>query len=195
MALPDLGRSIEKDGTVIGNLPVSAKELVGFHEYLKLTNFTRYVMETGFDLAVQLPLAQAQYDLGNHLSELKRYQEAVDAYSRALDIFPVFMEALDNRGLAKMDLGKFREAMEDFERSIAGHGPNQVPLCSLGECYLKLGEYDAAEKAFISCVAKWPEEPQFVKFRDMAQTMRILHAARGTTAKDASPKKPWWRVW
>jgi tetratricopeptide (TPR) repeat protein len=183
---PISGESIERDGTVIGNVAVRSEELVGFHEYLKQTNFARYVQETGFDLAIQIPLAQQHYQQGNQLAEQKRFQEAIEAYSKALDIFPPFMEALDNRGLTKMDLGLFQEAISDFEKSISAHGRNRLPFFSVGECYLKLGDYAAAEKIFVSCVNEWPQEVHFKLF---------LQMSRAKQSEASPPKKPWWRVW
>ena len=60
----------------------------------------------------------------------------------AIAEFPQFYEAHDNRAVALMDLGRFREAATGFSESLRVEPNNEVALFSLGECHLKLGEID-----------------------------------------------------
>lgn len=190
MHAPIDGASIEQNGKVLGNRRVLPADLAGFHEYLKRTNFKRFVEETGYDLSVQIPIAQRHYLRGNQLADEKRFREAIDAYSNALDVFPLFMEALDNRGLTYMDIGEFEKAVNDFSSSISQHGPNQIPLCSIGECFLKLGRFVEAEQVFQDCITRWPDVGQFKIY--------LLQARAGSSAAPSTPdrpKKPWWKLW
>ena len=55
------------------------------------------------------------YNLGNALYKLKRYEEAVVRLSGAIDRAPNMCEPRINRGLSYIELGKRREALDDFE--------------------------------------------------------------------------------
>ncbi len=44
----------------------------------------------------------------------------------------------------------------------------------------------------ITCVAKWPQEPQFMRYQLMARLMSLKQAAK---LREAAAKKPWWRFW
>ncbi|MCK4427401.1 MAG: tetratricopeptide repeat protein, partial [candidate division Zixibacteria bacterium] len=59
--------------------------------------------------------AGAHYNLGNLLSELKRYDEAEKEYKEALDINPDFAEAHNNLGVLLVDLNRKEEAKKEFE--------------------------------------------------------------------------------
>src|SRR5437879_2939905 len=45
--------------------------------------------------------------------------EALESYERALALKPAFVDALNNRGSALKDLGRFDEALESFDRALA----------------------------------------------------------------------------
>jgi tetratricopeptide (TPR) repeat protein len=180
-------------GQRIGNRPVTVDELEGFYVYLKMTDFGRYAREAGFNADVELPKAKEFYLRGNELGELNRFAEAIDAYTSALDIFPIFMEALDNRGLTYMDVGDLRPAIQDFQTSLQYHGENPVPLFSLGECYLKLGEKEAARKCFARGAELWPDKAQFKLFLQKTQDSVVQPVAPSQSPETTSGKKPWWK--
>lgn len=52
--------------------------------------------------------------MGLRLTDEKKLFEAIDSYSKAIDLFPPFFEAIDNRAFCKMDLGMWAEAIEDL---------------------------------------------------------------------------------
>lgn len=59
--------------------------------------------------------ALAMSNLGNALYKLKRYEEAIVRLSGAIDRAPNMCEPRINRGLSYVELGKRREALDDFE--------------------------------------------------------------------------------
>ena len=56
--------------------------------------------------------------MGNALQEQCRFVEAVDAYDKALLLFPGFVSATINRGAALNRLGRYHDAAEDFHEII-----------------------------------------------------------------------------
>ena len=50
--------------------------------------------------------------------ELKRFEEALASYDRALKVRPDFAEALFNRGDTLHELGRFEEALASYDRAL-----------------------------------------------------------------------------
>ncbi|MFH1857794.1 MAG: tetratricopeptide repeat protein, partial [Candidatus Omnitrophota bacterium] len=161
-------------------------ELDGYFEYLKHTNFRAYAEEQGVSVEELIARAMAAYHEGNGLCQEKRYEEAIEKYSEAIDEVPRFSEAHDNRALTLMDLGRFREAADGFTQSLQVEPDNPVALCSLGECHLKLGKADEAVRILRECVSRWPDKPRHREF---------LARAEALGNHPAGERKPWWRFW
>lgn len=132
----------------IGNSVPSADELSCYLEHLKLTDFPRYASVTGQDIESIVHRANEHYKQGYALDDQGNKMEAITEYSRALELFPLYYEALDNRGLIHMELGNYREALQDFDQSLRIHPHGFEAFISRGKCFLKLDDLIAAEKVF-----------------------------------------------
>lgn len=146
--------SFEKEAKILTNSPVTKDELKGYFEYLRRTDFPRYVQESGVDINQLIAEAREYYNKGVQLHHEKKYKEAIVAYTDAIDIFPLYYEALDNRGIAKlMDPGNYKDAISDFQESLEIEPKGFIAQFSLGRCYAELGKYKKAkleiEKALI----------------------------------------------
>lgn len=114
---------------------VRDEELLGYHEYLRQTqNIDSIVSE-----------ATRYFHEGYALTDQHKHEEAIEKYTRAIDLFPTLYEALDNRAFCKMDLGRWQDAITDFQLSLAVHPYSSLAEYSIGECYLKLGDLNAAK--------------------------------------------------
>lgn len=120
------------------NAPVTADDLIGYHEYLRQTQAPKEY----------IPLANHYYKTGNSLAKEKKYEASIDAYSKAIDLFPQFFEALDNRAFSKMDLGRWGEAIADFSLSLELRPNSLLAEFSIGECYFKMRDYQHAKRQF-----------------------------------------------
>jgi tetratricopeptide (TPR) repeat protein len=133
---------IDKNGfenpKLLAKSSVSANDLRGYHEYVRQTHNTE-------DL---IAIANDYYSNGNRLSDEKRFEESIDEYSKAINLIPVFYEAIDNRAFSKMDLGRWAEAVKDFELSLQVNPESAIAEFSIGECYLKSGDYTQAKEHF-----------------------------------------------
>ena len=49
---------------------------------------------------------------------LGNYRQAIEDYSRAIEIKPGYADAYNNRGIAYNSLGNYRQAIEDYNRAI-----------------------------------------------------------------------------
>lgn len=62
--------------------------------------------------------AESLNDLGVAMFEMERFEEAVDAFTRALQKSPGFEEAIFNRALANNRAGRYAEARQDWQEFI-----------------------------------------------------------------------------
>ena|SRR6478609_4665321 len=107
------------------------------------------------DLVTQ---AKHFYKEGYRLTDLKHYDEAIENYSKAIDLIPGFYEAIDNRAFCKMDMGRWKEAIDDFRLSLMINPKSFVAEFSIGECYLKSGEYKSAVNQFEKAIEIDPSQ-------------------------------------
>ncbi|MBN1779157.1 MAG: tetratricopeptide repeat protein [Candidatus Buchananbacteria bacterium] len=97
------------------------------------------------------------FEEANQLKDLRAQPLAIQKYTEAIEIYPNFWEALDNRGLTKMDFAQVdfnqnKEAILDFEKSLLINPQSFVALFSIGECYFRLGEYNKALAKLQECL-------------------------------------------
>jgi tetratricopeptide (TPR) repeat protein len=109
----------------------------GYFEYIKQTQ--------NFDEVVKY--ANQFYQEAYRLTNEKQYEAAIEQYTRAIDLMPVFYEAIDNRAFVKMDLGRWDEAIADFELSLTVEPDSVLAVFSIGECHYKMKDY-ATSKGF-----------------------------------------------
>ncbi len=134
--------------------PLQAADLMGYHEYLRQTTNPDY----------WVALANEYYREGYALTDAKKYEAAIDAYSKAIDLFPRFFEAIDNRAFCKMDMGLWSEAIEDFELSLQVQPGSLLAVFSIGESYFKMGEYSKAKPYFEEAQRIDPTHPVVARF-------------------------------
>lgn len=150
--------SFESDWERIGNETPTAKEVSGFARYLKGLDFERYAELTHQDVDGIIAEANAAYQKAYECGQQKNHQEAIEHYSRAIDLFPFFYEAIDNRAFTYMDLGDYERALEGFEMSLDVNPDGFSAFFSRGECLMKLGRFEEAEDVFKEGMELFPEK-------------------------------------
>jgi tetratricopeptide (TPR) repeat protein len=128
----------------VGHVEVTSEDKAGYFEYLRQTDFRAYVAKAGVDVKALVAEAQTYYQQGYELTSQKQPDEAIAAYTKAIDHFPLFVEAFDNRAFVYMDRGEWEPAMKDFRQSLAIE-PTFLAQFSLAECLCKAGNYTAAQ--------------------------------------------------
>lgn len=149
------------DPVVFDNRKVLAQELIGYHEYLRQTR----------DYKEYTPLVVAYFNDGLRLTDENRHQEAIDAYSKAADLFPLFYEALDNRAFCKMDLGLWEDAVSDFLLSLQVNPDSTLAEFSIGECYLRLKRYPEAKAQFEKALSIDPGHQLSITFLEKVKAL------------------------
>ena len=139
-----------RDPKLFAKSSVTDDDLVGYFEYLRQTDQVNELTTLALDY----------YKEANRLADLHHYREAIQKYSIAIELVPVFFEALDNRGFCKMDIGDWGGAIEDFEQSLIANPDGHSAIFSIGECYMKMAKYPEAKTYFMRAQALNPDFKQ-----------------------------------
>lgn len=86
---------------------------------------------------------------------------AIKGYTRAIEVVPIFWEALDNRGLCHMRLRDFSLAIESFEISTQVNSDSPLALLALIKCYKETRQNVNAMHVADYCAKKWPGKSPF----------------------------------
>ena len=85
---------------------------------------------------------------GIALKNLSRYDEAIKAYDKALDLDPKFVYAWYNKGSALDDLGRYDEAIKAYDKALDLYPKFVYAWNGKGIALKNLSRYDEAIKAY-----------------------------------------------
>lgn len=115
-----------------------------------------------------------------------RYQDSVDAYTRALKIDPMYTVALINKGNSLIELKNYNEAITAYTGAFAADKeknalsiPQQVKTYNnLGDAYFQIGKYSESAAAYQNALAVDPGNTTatagLAKASQQAQTGSLL---------------------
>ncbi|UZJ55857.1 hypothetical protein CBS101457_005177 [Exobasidium rhododendri] len=91
--------------------------------------------------------AKAAKEEGNQAFKSKKYKEAVQFYSQAIESDPSEASYLTNRAAANMSLQNYRPALEDCNRAntMQASSPNTKTITRLARCHFQLGDLNSAK--------------------------------------------------
>ncbi len=98
-------------------------------------------------ISINPNVAQAYYNRGIVLQELKRFEEAVASYDKAIALKPDYAEAYSNRGIALKELKRLEKALASCEKAIALKPDFAEAYYNRGNA---LQELDRPEEALVS---------------------------------------------
>jgi len=143
-----------KNAAILAHAPVLAQDLIGYHEYLRQTQTPEQYF----------PIAQEYYLSALKLTDDHKFHEAIDVYSKAIDLIPQFFEAIDNRAFCKMDMALWQDAIDDFRLSLQVNPDTMLAEFSIGECYFQMKDYPNARHHFQTAHNIAPEDPTPILF-------------------------------
>ena len=119
--------------------------------------------------ALKKLLGEALYDLAGEFlwpqggrgavySDLKRYDEALAAYQRAIELDPQFAYPHHGMGLVYRALKRYEEALAAYQRAIELDPQDAYPHYGMGLVYRALGRYEEALAAYQRAIEL---DPQF----------------------------------
>ncbi|KAG6848255.1 hypothetical protein H0H93_001897 [Arthromyces matolae] len=134
----------------------------------------------------QDPIARAEKvkEQGNVSFKAGKYGDAIELYTKAIDLNPNEPSYLTNRAASYMALKKFRPALDDCQQaaSLQSAAPTSKTLLRLGRCQLALGSTAAALSTIRKILTLEPDNTAAKQLRDKVQVLeehlRNLDAAR-----------------
>ena len=88
------------------------------------------------------------FNIGEDLFNKGDYSNAIVSYSYAIEKYPKYYEALNNRGNSYANMGKFKKALTDYNNAIEIDPKNTDAYYNRGYCYRKMGKNELALKNF-----------------------------------------------
>jgi tetratricopeptide (TPR) repeat protein len=105
----------------------------------------------------------AYLNMGNILDDAQRFDEAVEAYRKALTITPKDHTVYYNLGIAYKHAGKPELAIAAWKKSAELDPGDSMPAVAIADYYYERGYYDLAETEYRRIVSIWPhiQEPHY----------------------------------
>ncbi len=93
----------------------------------------------------------------------ENYQKALEFFTKAIDIYKRDPGAFYNRGLANQELGNYKEAIDDYKRSMTMDGKMYKASThnNIGYSYIQLEDYDNALIHLNKAIEIKPKEGMF----------------------------------
>lgn len=101
--------------------------------------------------------AEALYCLGIADGNLKRHNDAIEAFRQALHINPKYAEAWNSLGDTYLKLNRYNDAIESFRRALRTDPKYADPWNNLGVAYSELKRLDDAIEVFRQALRINPE--------------------------------------
>ena len=124
------------------------------------------------------------------LQSLKRLDEAVASYDRALALKPDFAEALNNRGTTLQALARFDEALDSYDRALALTPDYAAALNNRGNTLRQLARFDEALESYDRALALKPDYAAALNNRGLALQQRGRFAEALESCDQALAARP-----
>ena len=106
--------------------------------------------------------AVSHYDFGLELSRQKRYDEAINAFQKAVSMKPDFVAAYNNIGAVYMDKGLYDEALIVFQKAVSLRSLDANTHYNLGIIYASKGQLEESEREFLSALKIKPNDANII---------------------------------
>ena len=149
--LPDKGKPIN----------VSENENQGWQSTFAGIRKVIHQMQTQTTSSSDIPqeeiIAELEFERGNFLMGLKEIEEAIKAYSDAIELNPRYSAAYNNRGVVYVDIGEYNRALKDFNTAIELNPNDFFAYNNRGNAYNKIREVDKAIKDLNTAISLKPD--------------------------------------
>ena len=112
------------------------------------TGHLEWVLEHKKDAPSSINLARAYHTLG-------RYEEAVDGFTKAIELAPLSFKAYNDRGISLLELGRFDDAEVSFKNAITIRKNYAEPHFNLGNLYRQTGKPKEAGESYRRFLELW----------------------------------------
>ena len=133
------------------------------------------------------PTWQEQYDLGMRYLEEGDYEQAIVAFTAAIEIDPnqalAYVGRADGYVASEQHENHFQLAQVDYEKAIELDGTDVTVYTRLADAYLQTEDYEKAEDAIRRGREKLGEQEEFSQYEQKIQDVQPLNLADTTLKK------------
>ena len=104
--------------------------------------------------------AMMAYNIGTYLMRQNRLDEAENLLKEAIDLDPVFIDAIDHLGLVYRKQNRLDEAERNYLKSIELNDKNRVPFLNLAVVYRLQGRLNDAFQLYRHVTQIYPDDPE-----------------------------------
>ncbi|OGQ53210.1 MAG: hypothetical protein A3J24_02300 [Deltaproteobacteria bacterium RIFCSPLOWO2_02_FULL_53_8] len=97
------------------------------------------------------------YDKGWVYSDAKDYDNAIEAYSKAIELDPDYGSAYNNRGIAYRNKDQLDKAIEDYNKAIYLEPNNAIAYNNRAIAYNKTGQYEREMEDYNKAISLKPD--------------------------------------
>ena len=115
--------------------------------------------------------AQAWRERGEDALESRRFAQALERFTRALELDPDNPQAYVHRGLCKAALERHADALADFERAVELDPSGASSRLNLALCKTELGRHDEALEDYDLALELDPDNPQAYVHRGLCKEL------------------------
>jgi tetratricopeptide (TPR) repeat protein len=112
--------------------------------------------------------ARNLFNLGVKFEANHQAEDALGAFSAAVDQDPLFSPAYVNRGYLYLEQGKMDLAMEDMNRAISANPKDELAYYGRGQVHIAMGEYVLALQNYDQAISIRPKMAGFYQARGHA---------------------------
>jgi tetratricopeptide (TPR) repeat protein len=125
---------------------------------LSTTNPTTSSPPTGTTTTTSTPTADDWYKKGYALAKQGKYDDAIQAFDKAIQLNPNFANAWNNKGWILAKQGKYDDAIQACDKAIQLAPKNDSVWSIKGYALAKQGKYDDAIQAFDKAIQLDPQD-------------------------------------
>jgi TonB family protein len=138
---------------------------------------------------------QSWFTAGNAALAQKHYQDAIAAFTRAIETHPQDARAYRNRGIASAHLGDYQQAIQDYTAAIAREPQDALAYNQRGIAYYQQEKVQQAIDDFTKAIERHPQLAEAYSSRGIAyrqlgnypQAMQDVRSAAQLGLEVASP--------
>ncbi|KAJ7281964.1 protein prenylyltransferase [Mycena rebaudengoi] len=133
--------------------------------------------------------AEKVKEQGNEAFKAKRFGDAIDLYTKAIEMNPIEPSFLTNRAAAYMGIKRFRAALDDCQQAstLQAAAPSAKTLLRLARCQFALGSTTPALSTLRAVIALEPKNPPALQL----QSKIVLLENHLKNFETAKAKKDW----
>ena len=151
---------------------VEARTLLGWIQLEVRRDFSSAIEEYARVVRLRPNLPEAYNNLGVAFKKSGELEKAIENFNRALELRADYSEAWSNRGWVYAEQKKWRDARSDFEQALKIQPEDQGALYGLSQVLRETRDYDGAEKALGSLIAR---SPNFVYWLEWGQLQLVRY--------------------